>query len=487
MAVFTPTFRAALTGLALFFGLSASAQVTVRPHVERQTSAEVNIAQVQLTPEYTILTFRYRIAGRRRPPKEQVPPGLRDFYDYLDPTYTSTIGFQPTSQLVVRTGGSTRSFPFVKVQGIPADPDRLDVQPGDAGTFRVYFERLDPGMVLFDLFECRSEGSYTCWNYTNVRIVNPRKRGRSLAPTPPAKPVPPVRPPLAKRSTPAVPKPGDKRASPRPPVKAKPIPPARPPLAKRPAPTAPKPLPPVATPAPEGEVLVRGQVFDSETKQPIEASLSYLNGGRVVGTASTIGGLGVYRLSLPKGRYDYDVTAPGYERLNEALDLTQPAGLTQVDRDIFLKPLRNNTPTPEPVTPKPPVVATTPPVRTPLSDLPPVVGRKIELKNVLFEASKAVLLPGSYETLDDLAQWMKENPTVEIRLEGHTDRLGDSQKNLQLSLDRVIAVKRHLTGKGIDPTRVQTKGYGDKRPLTNATTEEERRKNRRVEVVVVKS
>lgn len=455
MAVFTSTFRAALTGLSLFFGLSVSAQVTVRPHVERQTSAEVNIAQVQLTPEYTILTFRYRIAGRRRPPKEQVPPGLRDFYDYLEPTYTSTIGFQPTSRLVVRSGGGTRSFQFVKVQGIPADPDRLDVQPGDEGTFRVYFERLEPGMALFDLFECRSEGSYTCWNYTNVRINNPRK--------------------------------GVRRVPPGPPAKAKPVPPTRPPLAKRPVPAVPKPTPPAATPAPEGEVLVRGQVFDSETRQPIEASLNYLNGGRVVGKASTIGGLGIYRLNLPKGRYDYDVTAPGYERLNEALDLTQPAGLTQVDRDIFLKPLRTSTPTPEPVAPKPPVVATAPPVRKPMAELPPVVGRKIELKNVLFEASKDVLLPGSYETLDDLVQWMKENPTVEIRLEGHTDRLGDSQKNLQLSLDRVIAVKRHLTGKGIDPTRVQTKGYGDKRPLTNATSEEERRKNRRVEVVVVKS
>jgi len=455
MAAFTLPFRAVLMGLALFFGLTAAAQMTVRPHVERQTSAEVNIAQVQLTSEYTILTFRYRIAGGRRPTKEQVPPGLRDFYDYLEPTSTSTIGFQPTSRLVVRMGGSIRSFQFVKVQGIPADPDRLDVKPGDEGTFRVYFERLEPGMVLFDLFECRSEGSYTCWNYTNVRISNPRKGIRSVPS--------------------------------RPPVKAKPVPPAGVPLAKRPAPIAPKPIPPVDTPAPEGEVLVRGQVFDSETKQPIEASLNYLNGGRVVGKASTIGGLGIYRLSLPKGRYDYEVTAPGYERLSEGLDLTQPAGLTQVDRDIFLKPLRTSTPTPEPVAPKPPVIAPAPPVRKPLTDLPPVVGRKIELKNVLFEASKDVLLPGSYETLDDLAQWMKENPTVEIRLEGHTDRLGDSRKNLQLSLDRVIAVKRHLTGKGIEPSRVQTKGYGDKRPLTNATSEEERRRNRRVEVVIVKS
>jgi len=449
MPVFTMNFRAALAGLTLlFFTLTTTAQVTVSPRVDRQSTREVQIVRVELTGSYTVLTFQYRIRGQRQPPPG-LPPNMRDLFE---PMYTSTIGFQPDSRLVVNVGGRFRSFQFIRAQGIPTDPDRQKVYPGDEGVFKVYFERLEPGMTVFDLFECRSEGSYTCWNYYGVHIINPLRNA------------PPPRP----RVTP------------------QPAPPSRtqPPVASRPTPI------PVE---PKGDVpiVVSGQVYDAVTKQPVDASLSYRGNGGVTDSARTIRNLGIYRLTLPKDKYNYVVTASGYERLTESLDLTQPAGLTQVDRDIYLQPqARVSTPTPAPTTTKPatpPVATTLPPTRSPILTTPPVVGRKVELKNVLFETGKATLLPDSHATLDDLAQWMKENPAVEIRLEGHTDRLGDSQKNLELSLDRVVAVKRYLTGKGIAPERIQTKGYGDTRPVTRGTSEAERQKNRRVEFVIVKS
>ncbi len=445
-------FRSALAGLVLFFSLTAAAQVTIRPRVERQTSREVNLLRVELAGPYTILTFEYRISRERG--MQQIPPELRQFYKYLEPQATSTIGFQPSSRLTVNQGGTRRSFRFIKAQGIPTDPERQQVYPGDQGTFKVYFERLESGMEVFDLFECRSEGSYTCWNYVGVHVTNPAVR----------------------------------RPAPRPRVNPAPVPVPRPepPVASRHAPT----VPPVEKQPENGPVVVSGQVFDAVTKQPINATLSYRAGGRGVDSTRTIQGLGIYRLTLPKGTYEYAVVASGYERLTETLDLTQPAGLTQVDRDIFLKPQRSSGPTPEPVATKPatpPSSVPTPSVRRSILTTPPVVGRKVELKNVLFETGKATLLTDSYATLDDLVQWMQENPQVEIRLEGHTDRLGDSQQNLALSLDRVIAVKRYLTGKGIAADRIQTKGYGDTRPLTHGTSEEERRKNRRVEFVIVKS
>lgn len=445
-------FRTALAGLAFFLTLSAAAQVTIRPRVERQSTREVNIVRAELAGPYTILTFEYRIS--RDKGLQQIPPELRQFYKYLEPQGTSTIGFQPSSRLTVNQGGLRRSFRFIKAQGIPTDPERQQVYPGDQGTFKVYFERLEPGMEVFDLFECRSEGSYTCWNYIGVHITNPAVR--RAPPRPRAEPAPP-----------SVPRP-------------------EPPVASRPAPAPPLP----AERNDNSPVVVSGQVFDAATKLPLEAALSYRAGGRGVDSTRTIQGLGVYRLTLPKGVYDYVVTAPGYERQTDNLDLTQPAGLTQVDRDIYLKRATSAAPTPPPATPKPATpqpTATPPPANRTIAATPPVVGRKVELKNVLFEASKDVLLPGSYDTLDELAQWMKDNPGVEIRLEGHTDRLGDPQKNLQLSLDRVVAVKRYLTGKGIAPERIQTKGYGDTRPVTRSTSEAERQKNRRVEFVIVKS
>lgn len=432
---FAMNLRCALAGLFLIFSLMATAQVTINPRIDQQASREVRLIRVELAGAYTILSFEYRIVAGRRPAAPEIPPELREFYKYLEPEYTSTISFRRASRLIVNVGGGTRSFRFIKAQGIPTDPERLDVKPGDKGQFKVYFERLEPGMQLFNLFECRSEGGYTCWNYIGVHVTNPATRRR-----------PPPRP----------------RVGP---------PPSSPPVATRPRTN------------PTGPITISGQVFDVLTKQAIDAKIIYQANGRVADSTRTIHSLGIYRLTLPGGQYQYTASAPGYEALTDDLDLTQPVGLTQVDRDIFLKPSGRVIATPPPATPKPPVVN----LDRPLSETPVVVGRKVELKYVLFETSQATLLPDSYATLDELAQWMKDNPAVEIRLEGHTDRLGDPQKNLQLSVDRVVAVKHYLTGKGIVASRIQTRGYGDKRPATNATSEEERRKNRRVEFVIVKS
>ena len=81
---------------------------------------------------------------------------------------------------------------------------------------------------------------------------------------------------------------------------------------------------------------------------------------------------------------------------------------------------------------------------------------------------------------------MKDNPTVEIQLEGHTDNQGDFNLNLQLSQDRVTEVKKYLTSKGIDEKRISVKGWGSTKPVASNVTEDKRKLNRRVEFVVVK-
>jgi OOP family OmpA-OmpF porin len=113
------------------------------------------------------------------------------------------------------------------------------------------------------------------------------------------------------------------------------------------------------------------------------------------------------------------------------------------------------------------------------------VGSKLTLKNIFFETSKATLQSASYAELNRLAASMAENPTLRIRLEGHTDQIGDPAKNQTLSVERVVAVKRYLVNKGIAPDRIETKGYGDTRPLTSGRSETDRRQNRRVEVIIL--
>jgi len=81
---------------------------------------------------------------------------------------------------------------------------------------------------------------------------------------------------------------------------------------------------------------------------------------------------------------------------------------------------------------------------------------------------------------------LRDYPTVEILIGGHTDNQGDPALNLKLSEDRVEAVKKYLVSKGIDAKRLTTQGFGGTQPIANNEQEETRRFNRRVEFTITK-
>jgi OmpA-OmpF porin, OOP family len=114
-------------------------------------------------------------------------------------------------------------------------------------------------------------------------------------------------------------------------------------------------------------------------------------------------------------------------------------------------------------------------------------GRAIRLEHLIFEMGRAVINSKSYDGLDELVAMMKENTKVVIQLEGHTDNIGNAEKNLELSQDRVEAVKKYLVSKGVAKDRVKTKAFGGTQPLSIDKTEEARALNRRVEMRVLKN
>jgi outer membrane protein OmpA-like peptidoglycan-associated protein len=251
-------------------------------------------------------------------------------------------------------------------------------------------------------------------------------------------------------------------------------------------------LPLPASIAPKPSRLVRGRVLDARTGQPIpsaEVRYERLPDGQAAGSVPPAAGTAKYEIVLPGGsEYGFRASAPGYLSVNENVDLTDLKQYGELSQDLLLMPLLPPTATlasgavqlsggtkaavPATVT----GVAVTPAVTT---------EEKIALRNVFFVRGQPTLLPGSFPELTRLAQTLKENPTLRIRLEGHTDNVGGVAENQLLSEKRVAAIKAYLMKRGVDDTRLATAGFGGTRPVAPNDTEDNKRKNRRVEFVIL--
>lgn len=114
----------------------------------------------------------------------------------------------------------------------------------------------------------------------------------------------------------------------------------------------------------------------------------------------------------------------------------------------------------------------------PVAALPAVAASPVVLPTVLFKVTTADLLPTARPALAALAAELRAHPELRLRIAGHTDRVGESTKNQQLSEQRAEAVKAYLVQAGVAAERLSTVGYGDARPLYPAPDA----RNRRVEV-----
>ncbi len=112
-------------------------------------------------------------------------------------------------------------------------------------------------------------------------------------------------------------------------------------------------------------------------------------------------------------------------------------------------------------------------------------GSTVLLENVNFKRGTAELEGNTTEaSLSDLASFLKENPQIKIRINGHTDNVGDPGLNKQLSLERAGSVRNFLIDQGVNFESLRISGWGGTRPLASNATESGRAKNRRVELEV---
>lgn len=103
-------------------------------------------------------------------------------------------------------------------------------------------------------------------------------------------------------------------------------------------------------------------------------------------------------------------------------------------------------------------------------------------EKVHFKTAKSDILASSYPLLNEVADVLLSNPGIHVRIEGHTDSRGKDAYNQKLSEDRAASVVRYLVGRGVDPGRMTSVGYGPFRPIEDNATETGRAANRRVEI-----
>jgi len=109
---------------------------------------------------------------------------------------------------------------------------------------------------------------------------------------------------------------------------------------------------------------------------------------------------------------------------------------------------------------------------------------KFTTTGILFDVNSDKINPSSYGTLKEIAAVLKENPTVKVKIIGHTDSDGDDKANLLLSQQRASAVKENLSSSfGIEGSRLQTDGKGEAEPAEPNTTAQGKANNRRVEFI----
>lgn len=103
---------------------------------------------------------------------------------------------------------------------------------------------------------------------------------------------------------------------------------------------------------------------------------------------------------------------------------------------------------------------------------------------ITFDVNKATIKPESYGTLNEIGNVLKENPSVSVKIVGHSDSDGDDAFNLDLSMRRSESVKNELVSRfGIEVQRLHTEGAGENRPVAPNDTPANKAMNRRVEFI----
>ena len=207
---------------------------------------------------------------------------------------------------------------------------------------------------------------------------------------------------------------------------------------------------------PEPVTYVKAKITDSETGKVIGGIVDLVN----LSARSTFHRTekadknGEILLCLPlNSNYAFNVSEPGYLFYSQSIQLGDSNSIRNpFELNIQLKPVE--------------------------------IGAEMNLYNIYFESDSFRILPGSESELIKLVTFLQNNSGLGVEIQGHTDNTGRPENNLTLSEKRAKSVIQYLISKGISPTRLTAKGFGETMPVASNILEEGRRLNRRTTVKI---
>lgn len=155
---------------------------------------------------------------------------------------------------------------------------------------------------------------------------------------------------------------------------------------------------------------------------------------------------------------------------------------------VVVAPVIAPPPPPPPAPAPPPAPKAEPkPEPAPAPPPPPAPAPKpreiFRLSGVYFDFDKSVLKKAGKDTLEAAVKYLTANPGAKVEIQGHTDSIGTDEYNRSLSDRRATAVMKYLRERGIDPSRMSTKGLGESQPAADNGSKDGRAQNRRVVII----
>jgi OmpA-OmpF porin, OOP family len=202
------------------------------------------------------------------------------------------------------------------------------------------------------------------------------------------------------------------------------------------------------------KLLITGNVYDKKTEKLIPAHISLTARSDKKYNSKITSTDGAYQQEVPKlGNYILTASAEGYLNTTDSVDVNSE-DMSPFSKDLYLQQIE--------------------------------VGVTVRLKNIYFDFDKTTLKKESFVELNKVVDFLKENPTVEIEIAGHTDNKGSDDYNANLSQGRSQSVVDYIVSQGIESSRMSAHGYGEAKPIETNDTDAGRANNRRVEFTVLK-